>query len=297
LFTANEGLLVLACRHNIDDDVSYSNFLYQTIDGGMDWRTSSLPETEILFINPQEGWALGRDIYWTEDGGRTWSKVKTVNWDGQFSFVDRDHGWAVARADDEIALVRTSNGGRTWEQLEPQIVEPEETASGAPCALVATDDVTAYRRPSLEAEIFAQLPTDTPFFVEARTADGWIGFDPAYAQAANIGVFHHRWVPGDAEVTLEGDCESIPTVVGPPPGVCFTMPMGDVPIFVEPDTSSSTIVTLEVYDYAKVAGKTEDGWYSIDLQVGNFGMDAVGWMESIHVNFNGPCQDLPIVTP
>jgi hypothetical protein len=285
-----------------------TRFLLSTQDLGNSWQTYPLPETDypteylgsrqfLAFLNPLQGWLLGRDIFWTEDGGSSWTRVKRVNWDGQFSFIDSDRGWAVVRADGEIALVRTNDGGRTWEQLEPAIAASEGAALDAPCTLIATGAATAYRRPSLEAEIFAQLPTDTPFFVEAQTADGWIGFDPAYAQAANIGVFHHRWVPGDAEVTLDGNCESIPVVVGPAPGVCFTMPMDDAPIFVEPDTSSSTIVTLVVYDYAKVAGKNEDGWYAVDLRVGNLGLDALGWMESIHVNFNGPCQDLPIVTP
>jgi hypothetical protein len=42
-----------------------------------------------------------------------------VNWDGQFSFVDDLHGWAVARNEQEIALVRTQNGGTSWSILKP----------------------------------------------------------------------------------------------------------------------------------------------------------------------------------
>jgi photosystem II stability/assembly factor-like uncharacterized protein len=46
-----------------------------------------------------------------------------VDWLGQFSFVDEMRGWAVARSADASALVRTTDGGRTWELLEP-IVSP-----------------------------------------------------------------------------------------------------------------------------------------------------------------------------
>jgi hypothetical protein len=163
--------------------------------------------------------------------------------------------------------------------------------------LTAISEVTAYNRPSLEAEVFASMPLDMSFYVEARTADGWIGFDPAYAQAGNIGVFHHRWVQESDSIILEGDCEDIPVVVGPAPGVCFTMPMSDVPIYVEPDTSSEVLFMLYAEDYVEVEGETEDNWFLIDLNVGNLEVDLTGWMEGIHVNFNGPCYDLPIVVP
>ena len=46
-----------------------------------------------------------------------------MDWEGQFSFVDAMAGWAVARSVDESALVRTLDGGRTWELLEP-IISP-----------------------------------------------------------------------------------------------------------------------------------------------------------------------------
>ena len=66
----------------------------------------------------ERGWALGRDIYRTVDGGATWSFVHAVTWDGQFSFVDDQHGWAVARNEQEIALVRTA-------ERRDQLVDPE----------------------------------------------------------------------------------------------------------------------------------------------------------------------------
>ena len=75
------------------------------------------------------------------------------------------------------------------------------------------------------------------------------------------------------------------------------MPMGDVPIYVEPDSSSEVLFMLYAEDYVEVAGETEDNWFLVDLSVGNLGVDLAGWMEGFHVNFNGPCYDLPTVTP
>jgi photosystem II stability/assembly factor-like uncharacterized protein len=64
-------------------------------------------------------WAFGREIHGTPDEGKTWSLIKTVSWDGEFDFVTLESGWAVARDGEEIALVRTEDGGATWQLLEP----------------------------------------------------------------------------------------------------------------------------------------------------------------------------------
>ena len=45
-----------------------------------------------------------------------------VTWDGQFSFVDPDFGWAVARAEEELALVLSDDRGQTWQMIEPVVL-------------------------------------------------------------------------------------------------------------------------------------------------------------------------------
>lgn len=81
----------------------------------------------VFFFSPQSGLALGRKIYRTGDGGRTWTFIQQVTWDGQFSFLSgssTDLGWAsVFNAQGETALVKTDNGGQSWSMLDP-IVGP-----------------------------------------------------------------------------------------------------------------------------------------------------------------------------
>jgi hypothetical protein len=95
--------------------------LFSSGDAGATWETLRYPGGALLFINSTTGWALGRDIYRTTDAGHHWDRVKTVKWDGQFSFVSPSEGWAVARSDAEVALVRTLDGGASWALLKPII--------------------------------------------------------------------------------------------------------------------------------------------------------------------------------
>jgi len=63
-----------------------------------------------------------------------------------------------------------------------------------PCEFTGTTDLTVYRLPVAGSDIFGTLPAGETHEVLARTADGWIGFDPGVAQAGNTGLAHHRWI-------------------------------------------------------------------------------------------------------
>jgi photosystem II stability/assembly factor-like uncharacterized protein len=97
------------------------DLFYSSFDGGQSWVGWDYPGGELLFLDAMRGFALSREIYWTSDGGVTWELQKTVNWDGQFNFVDPDTGWAVARNEGELALVVTNDRGKTWDIIEAVI--------------------------------------------------------------------------------------------------------------------------------------------------------------------------------
>jgi hypothetical protein len=169
------------------------------------------------------------------------------------------------------------------------------TESG-PCAVTVTGSTTVYTRPSLEADVFGTLTPDIPIEPGALTADGWIGFDPGVAQAANVGPFRLRWVQNGGPVTLSGDCSSVPVIVGPPTGVCFEMFMETTDVHSAPDAASSVITTAQSQDYVAVDGQS-GSWLRVDLSQGNLGLSGAGWIPSDAANFNGPCDSLPDVTP
>jgi photosystem II stability/assembly factor-like uncharacterized protein len=121
--------LLIGCFEYGYPPEAFASYLYATDDGGETWSTLRLPdpvhapEYTLIYFDSDRALLLGREMYASTDGGETWKQFKTVYWDGEFSFVDRQNGWAVAREEDEVALVRTVDGGTTWEELRPTIGE------------------------------------------------------------------------------------------------------------------------------------------------------------------------------
>jgi hypothetical protein len=141
--------LVVACwDKRLGDDFRFAGsgetaYLYASGDGGASWETQPLPpavgnlwsestsawpedgsvrregKTRMIFINATHGMLLGREMFRTPDAGATWHPINTVTWEAQFSFVDLWLGWAIARNEDESALVYTEDGGGTWQILKP----------------------------------------------------------------------------------------------------------------------------------------------------------------------------------
>jgi hypothetical protein len=190
--------------------------------------------------------------------------------------------------------------------IEPSTNTPLPTGTPAPtdtatvgatatCVFTADSEVTIYNRPSTEAQVFATMPAGFETSIQAQTADGWIGFDPAVAQAANIGPFRMRWLTPDSGA-LQGGCDELPVLWAPAPGICFDMPMEDVQVLEQPETGAIVVVVLHVGEFAAVTGTTESGWAKVDLAPGNTDSSTTGWVPAGSLNMNGPCDSLPTVT-
>jgi photosystem II stability/assembly factor-like uncharacterized protein len=120
-FTVSSADLVLNCKQFTSTTTIQKSFLYETTDGGTSWKVYDYPGGPLQFINALTAYSLGRAIQRSVDAGHTWAAVKTVNWDGQFSFVDANTAWAVATDNGQVALVKTSNGGLNWQELKPKV--------------------------------------------------------------------------------------------------------------------------------------------------------------------------------
>ena len=128
LISAESIKMIVSCYDYYTPPHEYVGYLYSSADGGRSWTPLPLPKkvvgnnSTMIYFDEMNFLLLGREMYSSDDGGATWNFIKTVNWDGQFSFVDNQTGWAIATNENhEKALVHTVNGGKSWSQIEPVI--------------------------------------------------------------------------------------------------------------------------------------------------------------------------------
>ena len=121
LLSTSSIRLLVGCFDYFDPPGEY---LYASEDGGKTWEMILLPgpvlasHARLIYFDADHALLLGREMYSSADSGRTWTYVKTVDWDGQFSFVNQQQGWAIPNFN---ALMNTVDGGRTWALIEPVI--------------------------------------------------------------------------------------------------------------------------------------------------------------------------------
>lgn len=125
--------------------VGFSPDVLFSQDGGQTWRLrATTPQREIgagivFFIDSAHGWIAGTDagsfddagIIATTDGGNTWRRqirIANTNLFG-IDFIDNHNGWAVG---EHGIILKTSNGGQTWQQVTGRLVGVEEQHESLP---------------------------------------------------------------------------------------------------------------------------------------------------------------------
>jgi len=209
LFLPQFGMLYAACDPAHTDQLleSSHDFLYVTTDAGRNWQINPLPgetwthsidivNSKVIYLlkgKRAENQSEGRltdphkvDLYRSKDGGRTWTNVTTVGWYGDLNFVNEQVGWAVVQDDHDqfLALMHTTDGGQTWEQLAPQTASagelprwgslPPQIKLPANRTILARDNTQEI---SMLVEISLEEVTDLAFdFGELATAqrNGWV---------------------------------------------------------------------------------------------------------------------------
>jgi len=115
------------------------NAFRRSSDGGRTWQESlSIPPANqyqllsFFFLNPKEGWAVGKTVYYTNNGGQSWQELarsprgdyaqqrrigidpELANYSPLLRFTTPEDG-VMARLDGMVLL--TQDGGRTWQHV------------------------------------------------------------------------------------------------------------------------------------------------------------------------------------
>ena len=88
-----------------------------TRDGGATWTEVPLPDTpaSLFLLNDSIGWMAGEKGLWrTDEGGRSWTRIKGMRGLRRVHFVDEKRGWASGWPK---LFMETRDGGRTWTQV------------------------------------------------------------------------------------------------------------------------------------------------------------------------------------
>ena len=103
------------------DAYTKPSLLLHTTDGGAHWtpQPSTQPVASLQAMGAQGGYAVlgmgpGGILVRTTDGGAHWHAVGTPKPVTSACFINANSGWAIELQGD--AVIRTSNGGRTWTQ-------------------------------------------------------------------------------------------------------------------------------------------------------------------------------------
>ena len=116
------GHIAVNCQDYSGTQITYFYYLYTTQDGGSTWTSNTYPGEGIYFFSAETGWALASKIQLTTDGGNTWKVISNVTWTPQMDFISETLGWAVVTSGNEVALVKSDNGGVNWTILTPTVV-------------------------------------------------------------------------------------------------------------------------------------------------------------------------------
>ncbi|HSD12457.1 MAG TPA: hypothetical protein VLC10_02765, partial [Patescibacteria group bacterium] len=148
-----------------------------------------------------------------------------------------------------------------------------EVPQFAQCMLAADGTVTLYMRADAASDVFGTLGQGEAVVLGGKTDDGWYGFDPAAAQAPNVGPFRLRWIKPGSPVTVAGGCAALKVYPHVDPKACYVMTQTDTPVREAPAADAEVVTVMHYGDYAAAVGRTPDVrsafWVKIDAGSGS----------------------------
>lgn len=133
LFSTSFAALIISCNYADKNDVYRAkSAIYVTADGGSSWQILASPQEILDYFNTQLGFNLSQDLLDIPDVFQ-FEKVVSLVWSKpmnqfgeQIHFVTEQTGWMINFEPPHYSLSFTSDGGITWQPLEPTIIGPDD---------------------------------------------------------------------------------------------------------------------------------------------------------------------------
>jgi photosystem II stability/assembly factor-like uncharacterized protein len=129
VFFAQHTQLLLAVECSSKTEPKTAAYLYSSELDGSNWHILDYPGGQLVIRSPGDGrvfrgdvgsgLAVGEDMYIYNGLTGVWEKINSVDWTGQFDFIDWNVGWAAARRGETPLLMFTKDGGRSWTAKTP----------------------------------------------------------------------------------------------------------------------------------------------------------------------------------
>jgi len=118
------GITGISCRYYNENKFSEAYILLFNIYG-TDWIYREYPGGNLYTLDGTRIWAVDNSfthsIFRSDDAGRNWSRISTIDWIRSMDFVSYQIGWAVNSTGTDYGLIHTENGGESWTSINPVI--------------------------------------------------------------------------------------------------------------------------------------------------------------------------------
>jgi photosystem II stability/assembly factor-like uncharacterized protein len=295
-----------------------------TTDGGANWRAATVPGADtldfrdvyavddrtayLLSIGPGES----SRIYKTVDRGKHWQLQFENHTPGAFfdafAFRDASHGIAVSdEVDGVLLLIRTSDGGRHWEEIGKKALpralsgEGAFAASGTPITTFGKKHVWIGTGAGPKPRVFRSTDGGASWNVTDAPVKGGTATSGIFSLAVRDGL-HGVVVAGDytqindsaenVAITTDGGSSWVAGTTSRPAGFRSCV------VYV-PGTAAPTIIAVgpSGSDYSVDGGKTWSKMDSLGFHAVSFaGSKSAGWAvgeDGRIARFDGPVPDIP----
>jgi photosystem II stability/assembly factor-like uncharacterized protein len=124
---------IRGCLHFMNRQIGFlqgtNRIFYRTQDGGRTWETfaNAIDSRQFRFVTPQRGFATNAEGFFsTEDGGKTWIRrlegpSELIGFPSQTEgfFIRTIRSYPNDVPDFDAEVLRTTDGGQTWQRSEP----------------------------------------------------------------------------------------------------------------------------------------------------------------------------------